>query len=248
MCGHHLHAEKRCGPDVNLDTQGITDCTHASRPPAASAGLEYMQVEVLDEMPWDSLLPTSSDVTDAHMACTETLVMSLKCFSALLSLPSILRPRHIQFLGELLRTYSAVAADSPANAQPLTINFSQSAWHASLEAPRLTDLVQALKKSFEFLASLIRGPEGVLDHDLLVVRILRELCCVPDMVLTAAGVSHVGVLEHLPTQQRRVRFCAVYRCTNSACQCHTDWTACATMLAHKFDLQSVSAINQACMM
>lgn len=158
-------------------------------------------VELVDIMPWESLVPTETAVTDADMACTETLVLSLKCFSALLSLPSIFRPQRIQFLGQLLTTYSAT---DPVEAPPLLINFSQAAWHATLEAPKLTDLVQLLKKSFDFLASLIRGPDGVLDHDILVIRILKELSCVPDTVLVAAGVSQVSVLEHLPIQQRRV--------------------------------------------
>lgn len=158
-------------------------------------------VELVDKMPWDSLVPQDTAVTDADMACTETLVLSLKCFSTLLSLPSIFRPHHIQFLGQLLTTYSATGAvDTP----PLLINFSQTTWHATLGAPKLTDLVQLLKKSFDFLASFIRGPDGVLDHDMLVIRILKELSCVPDTMLVAAGVSQVNVLEHFPAQQRRV--------------------------------------------
>lgn len=165
-------------------------------------------VEVLDEMPWDTLIPTSTMITDANMACTETSVLSLKCFSALLSLPSIHTPRHIHFLGELLSTYSAAYPEgAPTSVSPLKINFSQVAWHATLEAPKLTDLVQLLKQTFDFVAGLLRGQEGVLDHDLLVARILRELCVVPDTVLAAAGVSQVGILEHLPTQQRRVGRC-----------------------------------------
>lgn len=162
-------------------------------------------VEVLDDTPWETLLPATTNITNSHMACTETLVLSLKCFSALLSLPSIKMPQHIQFLGELLSTYSAASCkDAAGHVVPLKINFSQPAWHATLEAPKLTDLVQLLKKTFDFMASLLRGPKGVLDHDVLVVRVLRELCSVPDTVLHAAGVSDVGILEHFPTQQRRV--------------------------------------------
>eukprot|EP00892_Ulva_mutabilis_P010229 jgi/Ulvmu1/7579/UM038_0002.1 len=170
----------------------------------ASFGNSAEAVELSDDMPWDEMLPSSTIITDANMACTETLVLSLRCFSALLSLPSIHTTQHIQFLGELLGTYSATYhADVQPTSSPLKINFLKASWHATLEAPKLTDLVQALKQTFEFLAGLLRGQDGVLDHDVLVVRILRELCCVPDTVLVAAGASQVGILEHLPTQQRR---------------------------------------------
>lgn len=161
-------------------------------------------VNMIDQMPWEGLISEGA-VTDANMACTETLFLSLKCFSALLSLPSTHRAKNLHFLGELLGTYCATAQKDNSGKIMLNINLSETGWHSTLEAPKLTDLVQLVKKSFSFVVSFMRGPEGVLDHDLLVIKILWQLSCLPDTVLSAAGVSDVGILEHLPTHQRRVR-------------------------------------------
>lgn len=168
---------------------------------------------------------------DADIACRETLLSCLKCVHTLLSFPSIHTPPLLPLLGRILHTFSPhittparkkkisqgrnsaadagsneheTAAQPPSEDIPLKLDLRKESWHNHFEAPDLTELVKRVEKTFRLFVGWLRGPTGVLDHDILVLRILQELIRLPDRVFVSAGVSHVGVFTHLPGRQQKV--------------------------------------------
>lgn len=122
-----------------------------------------------DTMDWASVLPASTPAMDPDVACTETLASCLHCLHSLLTCPGMHTPPHIPLLGRLLATFSTVeGAQQDAELPPLELNLAPSAWHATLQAPQLTELVARVQRCFDWVARHTRGASGVLDHDLQV--------------------------------------------------------------------------------
>jgi hypothetical protein len=100
---------------------------------------------------------------DAGVAATETLVLALRVAHGLLCCPGMATAAHLPLLGRALSVFAG-----NASAPALALQLHESAWHATLRAPELSELVARVHGALDFFAGLLRGPAGVLDHDLQV--------------------------------------------------------------------------------
>lgn len=167
-----------------------------------------MQALLADNTDWQAVLPTSTVATDADIACRETLLSGLSCMHALLSCYVLARPEHLPFLTTVLCTFAANAGSAEACKGPVQLNIGKRDWHAVLRAPDLSQLVAALQSCFEYFAGMRRGSAGLLEGDLLLLKILKALVAVPGHVLQGCKVEHVALFGHrlLPETERQVCF------------------------------------------
>ena len=192
---------------------------------ATTTCMRAMQSNLVDTMEWSDVLQGGHVAMDADVACRETFLTCLKCIHSLLTLPAMQTAPHLPFLGRILHAFSGnitmtncragsnnrSSSENPSapgaadlEHPPLTLDLREESWHNHFEAPDLTELVKRVEKAFGLFSGWLRGPLGVLDHDILVLKVLRELVRLPDRVLVGAGVSHVGVFTHLPGRQQKV--------------------------------------------
>ena len=158
-----------------------------------------VQDEQADNTDWAAVIKADGAATDVDIACRETLLSTLACIETLLSCSALAKPELLPTLLRTLATFAGAAVAAPA------LDLSRASWHASLCAPRLTALCEVVEAAFQHFRGLARGHVGVLEQELVLLRILKAVTAVPRHVLVGCGVTDVGVLEHLPEMQRTVR-------------------------------------------
>ena len=157
-----------------------------------------------DNTDWAAVIAGQTAANDADMACRETLTSALTCLHALLTCSCLAKPDNLPLLMLLLATFTPDRATDTAPAAPAPLDLSRGAWHATLQAPKLTALVGMLEPTFECFLGMMRGAAGSFEQELLLLKLLQAITDWPQLVLQGCGVADVGVLQHLPQMQQQV--------------------------------------------
>jgi hypothetical protein len=168
-----------------------------------------VQEALEDATDWASVMATDTSASDADVACRKTLVSALSCIHTLLSCPLLSKAEYLPLLTTLLATFSPACSPNAPPPTPTQLDLSRTAWHPTLRAPKLTKLIALLEPPFVLFQGMLRGAAGSFEQELLLLKVLKAIVDVPELVLQGCGVAEVGVLEHLPQMQRQVNCCII---------------------------------------